>query len=695
MRRWSTRILATVLFLHALIGCADGIIVPDEPDGWLAISYHRVTVTAQDGVVTTSVDQEFRNDTQRVVEGTYVFPLPPGAVVQGFTLWEDGGPVEAELLPAEEARAIYLAYLQRGLDPALLEYVGRGAFQARVFPIEPGESRRIRLQYSELLVPDSGVYRYVYPLETERFSTVPLEEVRIELEITGSGTIGSIYSPSHSVSVVRPDVHTAQVVHADHGVLPMANFVLYYAYAGPFVGADLITYNSGEEDGFFMLLVVPPPPGDEPAVPKDLVLVLDTSGSMQGEKIVQAREAAEFILANLGADDRFGVITFSDKIVPLTEGLTSATAGNVADAISQVRAVYADGWTDIHGALTTAMKWFSPGERPKYVLFVTDGLPTRGPTDMGTIVRDVSAANAADARLFAFGVGYDVNTHLLDLLVQENRGSTTYVVPGENLEGALSSFYRRISAPALTDLVLEVDGVTVHDLYPRTLPDLFHGGQIVVVGRYLGQGSAQLLLSGHRGEETVVLSFERDFPQEALAADFLPRLWASRKIGDLLNRIRLEGESEEIVEQIITLATRYGIATPYTSYLVREEERDQLPPPTALAAPSGQGSVGAARATQVLAEAEQAVISEMVRDISGRVFVLRDGVWTETTYEEQPLLEIVFMSEAYFTLIELLPEIGPILALGERVIFRAGDVFVSVGPEGKEELTADDIAALT
>ncbi len=691
--RW---VLLGAVCLVVLAGYGDGIVIPDHPDGWLAITYHRVAITAEEGLVTTAVDQEFRNDTGRPVEGTYVFPLPPGALVQGFTLWVGDEPVAAELLPADEAREIYLSYLQRNLDPALLEYVGRGAFRARVFPIGPGESRRIRLEYSELLVLEGGVYRYVYPLETERFSTVPLEEVTIDLLITSSEAIGSIYSPSHNVSVTRPDPFSAHVGYVERNTLPTANFVLYYGYTGLHVGADLITYAAGDEDGLFLLLVVPPPLGDEPPVPKDLVLVIDTSGSMWGEKIVQAREAAEFILRNLGPADRFGVITFSDQITPLTEGLTEASADRVVDTVAKVRTIYADGWTDIHGALTLAMSWFAPDERPKYVLFLTDGLPTRGPTDTDTIVRDVTAANKAAARLFAFGVGYDVNTHLLDLLSQGNRGTTTYVVPGENLEGALSAFYRKIAEPALTGLSLAVAGVSVYDLYPRALPDLFYGGQIMVVGRFVGNGAAEIVVRGQRREEELALSFDREFPDSAVEAAFLPRLWASRKIGHLLNRVRLEGESEEVVEQIIALATLYGIATPYTSYLVREEERDMLPPPAAYAAPAGASSVGAARATQDLAEAEKAVPTDLARDVAGRVFVLREGVWTETTYtDDASLLEVVYLSEAYLTLLEHVQHAGPILALGEEIIFQAGEVFVRIGPHGKTQLSPEDIQALT
>ncbi|MFH1609206.1 MAG: VIT domain-containing protein, partial [Candidatus Bipolaricaulota bacterium] len=468
---------------------ADGIVIPDHPTGWLTIVYHRVTVTLRDGVAKTRVDQAFRNDTRVPVEGTYVFPLSPGAVVEGFTLWVNGKPVAGEVLPADQAREIYLSYLRQSRDPALLEYVGRDAFRARVFPIAPGETRRIELEYTELLIPDAGMFRYAYPLAIERFSARPIEEVRIEVDLAASYPLGSVYAPSHPLTVALTSPSTAHGIYLEKNVLPKKDFVLYYAFSETLVGADLITYKVGEEDGWFLLLIAPPPYGDAPVIPKDLVLVLDRSGSMEGVKMDQAKEAARFILEHLGPEDRFGVITFNETVAGLTEGLTLATPDRVAKAVQAVGTVSADGWTNIHDALCTAMKWFTPGDRPQYVIFLTDGLATRGPTDTATIVRDVTAANATGARLFAFGVGYDVDTHLLDLLAQGNRGTTTYVKPDESLERALSSFYRKIAEPALTDLALTVDGVVVWDQYPRQLPDLFYGGQITLVGRYTGSAA--------------------------------------------------------------------------------------------------------------------------------------------------------------------------------------------------------------
>lgn len=693
-------ILGAVLLFFGLGAFADGLVIPQPPPGvpapeevpWLTILYHRVTVRIDGGVAVTHVDQEFRNDHPFPVEGTYVFPLPPGAVVQEFVLWVDGKPVEGTVLPADQARELYLSYLRQHRDPGLLEYIGRDSLQARVFPIPPGGTRRIELEYVELLSPEGGVYRYRYPLDTERFSYLPLEEVSIEVELTGPGPFGAIYSPSHRVTVVRREGNRATVSYREEEALPDRDFYLYYSFSEGEVGLALFTYAEEGGDGWFLLLATPAQARRD-HIPKDIVLILDRSGSMEGHKIEQAKAAARYILEHLGEGDRFGLIAFNEEVYRLTEGLVEATPDRVAAAVAEVEKIYADGWTNIHGALLTAMEWLSSSDHPKYVIFLTDGLPTAGETDTARIVQDVSAANPSGARLFAFGVGYDVDPQLLDLLAQENHGTATYVTPQEDLEGVLTSFYAKIAQPALTGLSLKFQGVSAYDLYPRELPDLFYGGQLILVGRYTGSGPATVTLSGLRGEKEETCVLEATFPREARTADFLPRLWASRKVGYLLKRIILEGESEELVQQIVELATRYGIATPYTSFLVEEE----APQPAAAVNPLGAsyGAVPMARSAQKLAAAEAPQAEQGVKEVAGRVFILSDWVWKESTYQEDgEALDIEYLSEAYFQVLAEFPELAPVLALGEEVIFQLNGTFIHIGQAGLTELPLELIEEL-
>ena len=357
-------------------------------------------------------------------------------------------------------------------------------------------------------------------------------------------------------------------LYEDANVLPAQDFLLYYSVKAEAMGMTMLTYRVPGEDGTFLLIVTPPElAASAAAIPKDLVFVLDTSGSMSGEKIEQAKQALQFILENLNPDDRFAVVGFSDVSTALQTELAPVSATSISQATSWVSRMFAAGGTNIDDALRLAFSLFEANERPRFLIFLTDGEPTVGEVDPVTIAEHALAANASDARMFVFGVGTDVNTILLDQLAQENRGTTTYVLPGENLEVVLSGFYRKIASPVLADLVLTIEGVDVFDIYPVALPDIFRGTQLLVLGRYQGEGEARITVSGSADGVKTAYTTLQTFPDASLENVFLPRLWAGRKISYLLNQIRLYGESDELVDSVIALSRRYGIITPYTSWM--------------------------------------------------------------------------------------------------------------------------------
>jgi len=683
---------------------ADGMIIPERPDrGWLSIVYHDVEVTIRDGVVTTHVDQLFRNDTGSDLEGQYVFPLPIGAVVSSFTMWVDGEALEAQILDADEARAIYEDYVRRAIDPALLEYVGRGALSARIFPIPANGERRIEITYSELLSAEGGTYRYRYPLDTERFSARPLERVSISVDVQTTSPLSAVYSPTHALSVVRVSDLAATGLYEDANVLPAQDFLLYYSVKAEAMGMTMLTYRVPGEDGTFLLIVTPPElAASAAAIPKDLVFVLDTSGSMSGEKIEQAKQALQFILENLNPDDRFAVVGFSDVSTALQTELAPVSATSISQATSWVSRMFAAGGTNIDDALRLAFSLFEANERPRFLIFLTDGEPTVGEVDPVTIAEHALAANASDARMFVFGVGTDVNTILLDQLAQENRGTTTYVLPGENLEVVLSGFYRKIASPVLADLVLTIEGVDVFDIYPVALPDIFRGTQLLVLGRYQGEGEARITVSGSADGVKTAYTTLQTFPDASLENVFLPRLWAGRKISYLLNQIRLYGESDELVDSVIALSRRYGIITPYTSFLVDEgatysaEEAADAVRQTAAAPAVGGQAVQASTALKDLSEAETVQSGvEGVRIVEDRTYFFRDDIWVDSSYVDEETIDIALYRDAYFELTGIVPWIGPHLAIGEAVVIRVGEAFLRIAEEGAEELTDDIIAALT
>jgi Ca-activated chloride channel family protein len=664
------------------------------------VQNHRVNVTIEDQVATTRIDQTFRNDSQWSLEGTYIFPLPENAAISDFAMWINGQRVEGQLYTKEEARRIYDNIVRRRLDPALLEYVGRDLFQASIFPIDPGDTRQVQIEYSELLPVDNGLVQYVYPLSTERFSGKALENVAITVEVKSNDAIKAIYSPSHPVSIDRDGNFKALVGWEDFEVKPSTDFILYYTVSAEDVGVNLLSFKARAEDGFFVLLVAPNVESG-PVIEKDVSLVLDTSGSMEGEKMEQARDALKFVLDHLNPGDRFNIIAFNTGVRSFSNRPEPLSA--LPEAHRFVDNLAPGGSTDINRALLEAIN-AADQSRPTIVIFLTDGLPTSGVVETPLILNNISQNATPNLRIFPFGVGDDVDTILLDTLAQEQRGVTAYVRPGDRVDEQVSAFYAKVSTPVLADISLEVSGVRIEDSYPFPLPDLFAGGQLILTGRYRAGGPASLTLSGEvNGQRRTFRYEELTFATDAYRplgggpADFIPRLWATRKVGYLLNQIRLRGENREIIDEIVNLSVRYGIITPYTSYLVEEPElalsqegRSRLADEefaTAAEAPaaavSGEQAVSKAVGQNALAEAEMAAAPPQLAAAPGepnqaggvsvvgdKAFVLKDGVWTDTTFDPTLMATttLPFPSDLFFEFLLDRPELGQYFALGARVI---------------------------
>lgn len=651
---------------------------------YLSVKSHNVTVTIDNQVARTHVDETFTNPSDYQLEGTYIFPLPDDAAINVFAMWVDGKRLEGQVLDRSQARQIYEDIVRRRKDPALLEYVGRNAFQARIFPIPPHSDKRVEIDYSQVLGTSNGLVKFVYPLNTEKFSPDPLANVSVNVTIKSNQALKAIYSPSHSVQVIRADDYNASVSYEASNVKPDRDFVLYYSLSSDRVGATLFSYKpDAASDGFFLLLVTPQvKPPDDKVVARDVVLVLDTSGSMQGEKIDQAKRALNFVLDHLNPDDRFNVITFSTAVVPYATSLRPVSAR--ADAEQFVDQIAAGGSTDINRALLEGLAGADPS-RPTVVIFLTDGQPTAGEIDTPRIMDNVKQAAGQNVRLFTFGVGDDVNTLLLDSLAEDHRGVSAYVRPGEKIDETVSDFYAKISTPVLSDVSVDWGGIQVTDVYPYPLPDLFAGSQLVVAGRYHTAGPATVTLKGNINGQSQTYSFPDLSFRTAGGDQFIAPLWATRKIGYLLAQIRLHGENKEAVDEIVSLAVRYGIVTPYTSFLIDERQdvftpqglggaaqnmQKQLAP--AATAAAGPTAVSGSQLNRALREADSAATDTtgQVKQIGDKAFILRDGVWTDSSFDSTKMTttKVQFGSDEYFALLEQHPNWAPFLALGQKVI---------------------------
>jgi Ca-activated chloride channel homolog len=666
-----------------------------------------VRVRIDGRVATVEVEEQFRNAGGGIAEGSYLYPMPGEAVFQNFSLWMGETEVRGEMMNAQQAQSIYEEIVRRVRDPALLTLAGHGLIRARVFPIQPGETRRVVLRYTQLLTREGDALRIRYAMgRRDGAVTAP---VRFRLTAPDAGQWGTPYSPTHQVTHrTTGDDLVVQLDSATTGDLE-----LFLPARRGLIGTSLTTHAPGGEDGYFMLLISPAHTAGGDVQPRDLTFVVDVSGSMSGAKMEQARAALRQALGTLRPTDRFRVISFSSRVTHFRDGFVPATGANLAEARAFVNQLVADGGTNIEGALDAALGQGTPEERLPIVVFMTDGIPSIGERSPERIA-GAASGRIGRTRIFTFGVGQDVNTYLLDRLAAEGRGTAQYVAQDANVETAVSSLLAKIQHPALTNLRLTAGGVELVQTYPSVLPDVFFGEELVVFGRYRGTGAGDVVVTGQRNGRTERFAARGEFPANQAANGFIPRLWASRRIGELTRQIRLEGASETLVSEVRNLGLRYGVITEYTSYLVLEPGmvamngdprlRLAMPASAAPAQQSGAGAFSAARSSSSLmgagslAAADEAADRRMAelagerssraeaRRVAGRVFVRRNDVWTDAMHQDSlRVVEVAPFSDAYFQLVRALPELAPYLGVG-------GDIVIA-GRRTSIRITAHGLAA--
>lgn len=731
-----TRVFALCALCLAAVTTACACIVipppPPRPDIkplYLQVKSQDVETTINDQVARTTVTTTVHNPHDRQVEGTFLFPLPPGASVSNFSYWIGGKEMKGEVLDRDKARKIYEDIVRTMRDPALLEYDGNGLFKASIFPIPSGGDARTKLEFTQILKAENGLVRYTHAVKLGR-SSPNKGKLTISVNIRSQVPIKSVYSPTHKVDVVRKsDNSVAAGLELDDTDFNQ-DFELYYSLTNKDFGLNILTHRPEDEKGYFMLLLAPKQDWGETEIEnKDVIFALDTSGSMMGDKMDQAKKAFEYCLGALKPHDRFGLLTFSTETRRFEDKLLDASPENVKRAKDFVAKTEAAGSTTLNDALVEAVQLAGKrSDRPVMVIFLTDGLPTVGERDNDKIIQNVAKANKTEddriSRLFIFGVGDDVNTHLLDQLADNNGGSTNYVRPSEDIEGAVSSLYAKLSHPVLSDVKVRIPNVDAHDIYPNKLPDLFVGNQVVLVGRYDGSGATSVTLTGSAAGKEKTYTYETTFPKETTGNAFLARVWATRRIGYLLDQIRLHGESDETKKEIVTLALKFGIVTPYTSSLVQEDKviAANAPalrrafadagaaaptagnaysvggpapamPSTAMKEQTGFGAVHAARSVQQLKSGEQIQGQFQTYQTAGRrTFFLDNEFWVDSTWKpQQKVLKVKAFSQAYFDLLKARPDLAAYLALGPQVQVQMTTLGLQIGPDGLETLTPDQL----
>jgi Ca-activated chloride channel homolog len=769
-----TRLRAAALV--ALVACffapspsrAQGWIEPlvPTPNGGVERLRTNVVVRVTDRVAEIEVEEWFRNNGGRVAEGSYLYPIPGEAVFSGFSLFQGEEELRGETIDRDRARAIYEEIVRRNMDPALIELVGQGMLRARVFPIQPGETRQITLKYTQVLRRAGDVLelRYLGARATEgtlggrpmpRPEPVPMPRpapgraqtparpgaavpqerpagapqavpLTFAVTIENDRAFMDPYSPTHEVRITRGG---GRMVVRPVGELA-GNFLLMLPPAGEPVSLGLITNRPSSEDGTFMLTLSPSQVA-ESAMPKDLTVVADVSGSMSGQMMEQTRRALIQLLGTLGPQDRFRLISFSSGVTSYRLDWTPARPAELQAARVWVERLRAEGSTNISGALTEAFRATSPEGRLPVVVFLTDGLPTVGETNAERIAQ-MAERQRARSRVFAFGLGYDVDTYLLDRLTQAGRGSVHYVTPEENVETMVASLAAKIQHPVLTDLALGGLPVRVSEVYPTEIPDLFAGEELTLMGRYSGTGSGTIRISGTRDGRPASFDASVTFPAHELENDFLPRLWASRKIGELTRAVKLNGPNPEVIREIQETALRYGLLSDYTAHLVTEpnvQVSNGMPmpaaPPPSVQSTTGQGAVAgsagaaarrqagnAAAVAAAEAKAMDAVMMESAvggvagggrgdrasapRVVAGRAFLQQNGVWVDRLHTARAqVVKVKPFSRAYFDLLAALPELKTWWGALSPVVVAGRQVSLEVSETGVETLPAAEVQRLT
>lgn len=573
----------------------------------------RVTIEEQVGI--TNLELMLHNPSGRPQECQVLIPVPDGVTVRSFQYDGTGPEPTATLLPREEARRIYSAIVNRAKDPGLLEFAGLNVIRSSVFPVPAGARQAVRITYEQVLPADAGRVDYLLPRSESLAAGTAAWSISVSVK--SARTIATAYSPTHEVAVERSGAGALSIRVPDRAATTPGPFRLSLV-SGPTTPGDgrefpatIMAYPDptipgGKGGGGYFLLLggVPSAPPAAERMKREVILVIDRSGSMRGPKMEQAKAAAVSVLEGLGEGEAFNIIDFSDSLAMFASAPVLKNPDTIARARGYVGALEANGGTALHDALIESLRQpITPGMLP-VVLFMTDGLPTVGERGEAKIRDAAKAANAHNRRVFAFGVGYDVNSPLLSGVARSSRGAATFVLPEENIEIAMSQVFRRLSGPVVAGPRLTAIGAdgkpsttALREVLPAQIPDLFDGDQLIVLAQYTGEGGGalRLRLDGDVLGKPGSFEYAFDLSRASATHGYVPRLWATRKIAALLDEIRQGGaaggspdpRSKELIDEVVRLSKQYGILTEYTAFLATEQDGrtafggGALPPPSA------------------------------------------------------------------------------------------------------------------
>ncbi len=557
------------------------------------------------------VTQEFENPFDEKIEAVYTFPLPQNAAVDDMTMVVGDRTVRGKILRREEAEAVYEAAKTNGQTASLLNQERPNIFTQSVANILPGEQIKITISYVETLKYEDGAYEFVFPMvvgpryipgpatgapvsaqvnakgngfapntdrvpDASRITPQPVPEgmrvghdISLDVTLDAGVPIDGLSSKTHEVNVERPDDHRARVTLRDQAAIPNNDFILRYDVAGKKIEDALLTHAS-DKGGYFTLILQPPlRVTAEDVTPKELVFVLDTSGSMYGFPIEKAKETMKLALDNLYPSDTFNLITFSGDEHILFPAPVPATKENLAKAQAFLESRQGGGGTEMMKAIKASMDPSDASDHVRIVCFMTDGYVGNDMEIIGEVQKH------PNARVFAFGIGGSVNRFLLDGMAKYGRGEVEYVALNDDGSAAARRFHERVRNPLLTDISVDWNGLPVADVYPKTIPDLFGAKPVILSGRYTGAGKGVIRLKGKMSGVDFVREIPVDFSKAESQNDVLSTLWARTRVDDLMSQDfkgAQQGVMKDDVKQaVIQLGLDYRLMTQFTSFVAVEE----------------------------------------------------------------------------------------------------------------------------
>ena len=511
------------------------------------------------------------------------------------------------------------------------------------------------------------------------------------------------------MNIDRKNDHHVHISYEGNDIEPDADFQCEYSISDDDFGITLLSHRADEsEDGYFMLLVSPKYEVKKTdIIEKDFIFVLDHSGSMMRRKIEQAKEALRFCVNNLNEGDRFNLILFNTEITSFAdrlnkqEGLfgseplyhSEAMSDHLMDirdgrdkAITFINGIEAGGGTNINAALLTALSEKPDPNRPRIIVFLTDGCPTVGVTNATQILRNVAEANENQSRIFVFGVGHDVNVHLLDKLAADNGGTRNYVEPDEDIEVSVSSLCRKMNEPVLVNLKLDFSEIITKELTPMSLPDLFREEQLMLLGRYEGHGDKIIKLCGAIGSEQQEFSKNVHFAQMETGNDHLPQLWAQRRIAELADQAALNGYSEELRREIERISKEYDVVIPHTSFVLSEDGsyqrlfRSDIQRAYDPRRPREE-TIRHSMEMEELKSARSIRHADDTKYIGGKAFYKHSRMWVDTKYDGQSERKTIeFGSDEYFDLARQSIDLARCLKLSRSMIICHNGVNYEITP---------------